>query len=82
MRHVIFVLYEEAIALGYDLLIPRLVPMDPFSLTERYHGGNVVLPEDFGITRTLAIAKIKLIDDLGDWWVRRGNRAAGGKAAM
>ena len=54
--------------------IPRLAPMGPFSSTERYHGGNIVLPEDFGITRTRAIAKIKLLDDLGDWWVRHGNK--------
>jgi len=40
--------------------------MDLLPPTERDHGGDVMLAEDFAITRTLAVAKVKSIDDLGD----------------
>lgn len=54
------------IAFRDDLLIPGLAPMDLLPPTERDHGGDVMLAEDFAITRTLAVAKVKSIDDLGD----------------
>jgi hypothetical protein len=66
LRHTVFALSEEVIAFRDDLLIPGLAPMDPLPPTEGDHGGDVVLLEDFAITRTLAIAKVKLIGDLGD----------------
>jgi hypothetical protein len=66
LRHTVFALSEEVIAFRDDLLIPGLAPMDPLPPTERNHGGDVVLAEDFAITRTLAVAKVKSIGDLGD----------------
>jgi hypothetical protein len=66
LRHTVFALSEEVIAFRDDLLIPGLAPMDPLPPTERDHGSDVVLAEDFAITRTLAVAKVKSIGDLGD----------------
>ena len=70
LRHTIFTLSEEVIAFNDNLLIPRLVPMDPSPRTERDHSGDIMLAEEFAIPRALAIAKVKMIGDLADWRVR------------
>lgn len=51
--------------------------MDPSAHTERDHSGDVVFAENFAITRTLAVAKVKSIDDLSDWQVRHADYGDG-----
>jgi hypothetical protein len=66
LRHAVFTSYEEVIAFEDDLLIPGLVPVNPWAPSERNDGGDAVLAEGRGITGTRAIAKIELIGDFRD----------------
>lgn len=75
LRHTVFTSSEEVIAFRNDLLVPGLAPMHPSHPTERDHAGDVLLDEDFAITRTLAVAKVESVGDLGDWRIRHADSA-------
>ena len=67
--HAVSARYEIVTVIRDDLLVPGLIPLDPFSIRKRDHGDDVVLLKYFTSTRTFAIAKVKAVVDLGDWWV-------------